>query len=494
MELPIEFMNRMQTLLGAEADAFFQSCGQPNAYGLRINPLKYSTHFSGKALPFTLTPVAWAEEGFYASPEEHPGKHPLHEGGAYYIQEPSAMSVSSLLAPEPGDKICDLCAAPGGKSTQIAGRLYGKGLLVSNEISAARAKILSQNIERFGIGNCVVCNEPPDKMAEHFPLFFDKIVVDAPCSGEGMFRKDENAIKEWSVPHVNLCRERQKMILDYADQMLVPEGVMVYSTCTFAPEEDEQMIAWFLRTHPDYVLEDWRKILPENCGLEGGRIDFLDKNTGTGNSITASIPNTLRLWPHKIQGEGHFAARLRKKGTIQMGENALELSRHTLHSASKKKLSKKNTDKKTDISEYLLFKEQFLNTQNKNNTYTITDVLSASNHYQYFGDELYLVPALMISLQGLKVLRAGLHLGTRKKNRFEPAHALAMALHPDDAIQCVECTEEEAFCYLKGDTISCNPDFKSWTLVCHCGISLGWGKAGNGIIKNHYPKGLRIKS
>ena len=315
MELPIEFINRMQALLGAEADTFFQSYRHPNAYGLRINPLKCSTYFSEKDLPFTLTPVAWAKEGFYAAPKEHPGRHPLHEGGAYYIQEPSAMSVSSLLAPEPGDKVCDLCAAPGGKSTQIAGRLYGKGLLVSNEISAARAKILSQNIERFGIGNCIVCNEPPDKIAGHFPLFFDKIAVDAPCSGEGMFRKDENAIKEWSVSHVNLCRERQEMILEYADQMLAPEGVMVYSTCTFAPEEDEQMIAWFLRTHPDYILEDWRKILPENCGLEGGRIDFLDKNTATANPIT----NTLRLWPHKIQGEGHFAARLRKKGITQIG-------------------------------------------------------------------------------------------------------------------------------------------------------------------------------
>lgn len=361
------------------------------------------------------------------------------------------MSVSSLLAPEPGDKVCDLCAAPGGKSTQIAGRLFGKGLLVSNEISAARAKILSQNIERFGIGNCIVCNETPDKIAGHFPLFFDKIAVDAPCSGEGMFRKDENAIKEWSVSHVNLCRERQEMILEYADQMLAPEGVMVYSTCTFAPEEDEQMIAWFLGTHPDYILEDWRTILPENCGLEGGRIDFLDKNTATANPIT----NTLRLWPHKIQGEGHFAARLRKKRITQMMENASEQSKHPLHSTARKKAAKKNIDKKADISGYLLFKEQFLNTKNRNNAYTIAEVLSDSDNYQYFGDELYLVPALMNSLQGLKILRAGLHLGTRKKNRFEPAHALAMALHPDDAVQYMECTEEAAARYLKGETIPC---------------------------------------
>ena len=486
MDLPIEFLSRMQTLLKDEFDAFLKSYEQQKAYGLRINPLKCAGKLSANELPFTLTPVAWAKEGFYAVLEERPGKHSLHEGGAYYIQEPSAMSVVSLLNPKPGDKVCDLCAAPGGKSTQIAGRLLGKGLLVSNEIFPARAKILSQNLERFGAGNCVVCNEPPDKMAAHFPLFFDKIVVDAPCSGEGMFRKDDTAIQEWSPEQVTVCKERQEMILECADQMLSPGGIMVYSTCTFAPEEDENMIAWFLETHPDYELEDWKEILPADCGLEDGRIDFLEQNSSIN---TTAIQKTLRLWPHKLKGEGHFAARLRKKGTLPSDINNKE--NDSKAAAAKGKKGQK-TKKKIDIADYEDFLKQFLSLSVESEDYTITSLLSNGKNYQYFGDELYLLPEQMNSLSGLKTVRPGLHLGTRKKNRFEPAHALAMALHPEDIRQCIECTEEDALRYLKGETISCAPEYKSWTLVCYQGISLGWGKAQNGNVKNHYPKGLRI--
>lgn len=496
MNLPKDFMHRMQKLLGDESKDFFASYQTQKAYGLRMNPLKYSSHISSKDLPFTLTPVAWAKEGFYAISEEHPGKHPLHEGGAYYIQEPSAMSVVSLLNPQPGDLVCDLCAAPGGKSTQIAGRLAGEGLLVANEIFPNRAKILSQNIERLGIGNCVVCNEPPDKMAAHFPTFFDKIVVDAPCSGEGMFRKDETAIQEWSLEQVEVCATRQKMILEYADQMLAPNGIMVYSTCTFAPEEDENMIIWFLATHPDYILEDWREILPDNCGLEGGRIDFLtniteikngsntksDKESSTiiNSHISQQLENTLRLWPHKLCGEGHFVARLRKSGVIP-----------DFNDRRQKKKSKKVPK---DIADYREFVKQFLRTPLASDSYTITKLLAHGTKYQYFKDELYLIPEQMNSLQGLKVVRAGLHLGTRKKNRFEPSHALAKALAPYDTIQYHDCDFATALCYLKGETIPCDTSFKSWTLVCYQGISLGWGKAQNGVLKNHYPKGLRIMS
>lgn len=483
MDLPVEFLSRMQTLLKDEFDAFIESYKQPKTYGLRLNPLKCRDRLSVNDLPFTLTPVAWAKEGFYAVPEERPGKHPLHEGGAYYIQEPSAMSVVSLLAPRPGDRVCDLCAAPGGKSTQIAGCLLGKGLLVSNEIFPARAKILSQNLERFGAANCVVCNEPPDKMAAHFPLFFDKIVVDAPCSGEGMFRKDDTAIQEWTPKQVTICKERQEMILECADRMLAPGGIMVYSTCTFAPEEDEKMIAWFLETHPDYELDDWKEILPSACGLEDGRADFLEPNSFDN---TTTISKTLRLWPHKLQGEGHFAARLRKKGTLPANVFNTEPDFKAASAKGKK------TKKKIDITDYEAFLKQFVSFAPENEAYTVTSLLSAGKNYQYFGDELYLLPEQINSLAGLKTVRSGLHLGTRKKNRFEPAHALAMALHPEDVKQSVECAEEKALRYLKGETIPCPPEYKSWTLVCYQGISLGWGKAQNGNLKNHYPKGLRI--
>lgn len=492
MDLPLEFLTRMQTMLADEYDAFLKSYEQPKAYGLRVNPLKYSEHFSTKDLPFTLAPIAWAKEGFYAVAEERPGRHPLHEGGAYYIQEPSAMSVVSLLAPEPGDKVCDLCAAPGGKSTHIAGRLLGKGLLVSNEIFPARAKILSQNIERFGAGNCVVCNEPPDKMAAHFPLFFDKIVVDAPCSGEGMFRKDDTTIKEWSPKQVSICKERQEMILEYADQMLAPGGIMVYSTCTFAPDEDENMIAWFLETHPDYELEDWKDILPTDCGLENGRSEFAAACTVSGENHSTAVDiysKMLRLWPHKLSGEGHFAARLHKKGAIPSFNGS---EKHHKKKKNGKEKKKQNAGKQTDITDYKAFLSDYIHFSEDDTHYSITSLLTQNNNYQYFGDELYLLPEQINSLDGIKTVRPGLQLGTRKKNRFEPAHALAMALKPNDIKQCTECSEEEALRYLKGETISCAPDYKGWTLVCHHGISLGWGKAQNGNLKNHYPKGLRI--
>lgn len=493
MNFPKDFTDRTHQILQNEADDFLESLQEPNAYGLRINPLKFNNNLSTKSLPFTLAPVAWAKEGFYAVPEEHPGKHPLHEGGAYYIQEPSAMSVVSLLNPEPGDLVCDLCAAPGGKSTQIAGRLLGEGLLVSNEIFPARAKVLSQNIERFGVGNCIVCNEPPDKMAKHFPLFFHKIVVDAPCSGEGMFRKDENARKEWSLEQIEVCQKRQQMILDYADQMLTPGGIMVYSTCTFSPEENEKMVAWFLSTHPDYVLEDWRTILPTDCGLEGGRPEFTDTKSH-------EIEKTLRLWPHKLRGEGHFAARFQKRATTLSAiscpaKKSEGIPRKKLKN-KKASLSLKQADLKTpngqtDLSGYPDFTKNFL-TSSSDNRYSVIRQLNGNGIFQYFGEELYLIPEQMISLKGIKITRAGLHLGTRKKNRFEPAHALAMALSPKDCTQHTECSYDIAVRYLHGETIPCNAEFQSWTLVCYQGISLGWGKAQNGVLKNHYPKGLRL--
>lgn len=459
MNLPKDFIDRTRQLMGEQAEDFLATYDQDAAYGLRINPLKYNGSLNSTNLPFTLTPVPWAKEGFYAVREEHPGKHPLHEGGAYYIQEPSAMSVVSLLDPSPGDIVCDLCAAPGGKSTQIAGRLLGKGLLVSNEIFPARAKILSQNIERLGVGNCVVCNETPDKMAQHFPQFFQKIVVDAPCSGEGMFRKEEAAIQEWSLQQVQLCVERQKMILECADQMLAPGGILVYSTCTFSPDENEQMISWFLEKHSDYLLEDWKSILPPQCGISNGE---------------EPLSQTARLWPNKLQGEGHFAACLRKKGTLD-----------TSQIPQKKK-------KKNSLEDYEDFQKKYINPHPKNTDYTITDYLKRNHNFVYFKDELYLLPDLMNSLKGLKVIRAGLHLGTRKKNRFEPSHGLAKSLAPDDVFQSYSCTKEEALSYLKGETLSCDSTCKGWVLVCYEGVSLGWGKATNGTIKNHYPKGLRI--
>lgn len=479
--LPKDFIELRKPLLGDEWDAFLDSFHSPRSYGLRRNPLKECGE-----LPFELEQVPWTPEGFYANPEQRPGKHPLHEAGAYYIQEPSAMSVVSLLDPKPGEIICDLCAAPGGKSTQIAGRLQGQGLLVSNEIFPNRAKILSQNIERMGFTNVLVCNEPPDKIASLFPLYFDRIAVDAPCSGEGMFRKDDTAIEEWSSENVALCAKRQQMILNCADEMLKPGGIMVYSTCTFAPEEDEEMIAWFLKTHPEYVVEDWKdtqlgecvSYFPDNAGLSNGIPGCAD---WAGDKVSSALAGTLRLWPHKLKGEGHFVARLRKTGA-----SILEQKFTKTHSG--KKRIKKNALSDA-INRFVTFENDFL--QQTPFGHPDAEGNVCPPRYELFGEELYLLPYQSPSLAGIKVVRAGLHIGSNRKNRFQPSYALAKALSKNQARQLHDCTYEEAVRYLKGETLCCNPALKSWTLVCYQNCPLGWGKAQNGILKNHFPKGLR---
>ena len=372
-----------------------------------------------------------------------PGKAPLHEAGAYYIQEPSAMSAAELLEVEPGDVVCDLCAAPGGKSTQIAGKLMNKGMLVSNEFYSSRAKILSQNIERMGVRNSIVLNESTDSMADAFPEFFDKVMVDAPCSGEGMFRKDDVAIDEWSLSNVEICAKRQAEILDNAAKILKPGGVMVYSTCTFSVEENENTVAAFLERNKDFEIE---KPSIHKELIEAG---FVEKN------------GMYRLWPHKLQGEGHFAVRFKKKATEEM--------------KNYKRKPMENQAKKQDLKYFEEFATKTLNTELKGN-------------FVMFGDSIYLVPEEMISLKGLKVERAGLKLGMNKKNRFEPDHALALALNSSEVKQAVEAMEIEK--YLKGDVIECDYD-NGWTLVTTDNVSIGWGKATNGVLKNHYPKGLR---
>lgn len=474
MDLPQDFIRRMEKMLGEDSPAFLASFEKEKTYGLRLNPLKNGGFLSSANLPFTLSPVPWAREGFYAKAEERPGRHPLHEAGAYYIQEPSAMSVASLLDPRPGEIICDFCAAPGGKSTGIAGRMAGKGVLVSNEIFPARAKILSQNIERLGIANCIVTNEPPEKMSQAFPGFFDKILVDAPCSGEGMFRKDAQAIPEWKPSLVEFCQDRQAMILEEADQMLRPGGILVYSTCTFAPEENETQIGNFLQKHPDYVLEDWRNYLPQDCGLESGKTWFHDLTKDNNNHLESpNAEKTLRLWPHRLQGEGHFAARLRKTGQP---------------SPMKPKKNKKKLSIKSE--NFHTFHKDFLTLDSA--TGSVSAAFHAGGNLHAFGEEIYLIPPAMKSLSGIKILRAGLQLGSDKKNRFQPSHALAMALLPQEAVQVHQCNDESVLAYLRGESLPCDPSLRSWTLVTYQDFSIGWGKASQGTLKNHYPKGLRI--
>lgn len=481
MELPVEFCERMQKLLGDEVAEFMSSYEEERAYGLRYNPLKFKSgqEFEKKVQEntgFELKTVPWCGEGYYYQPHQQPGKHPWHEGGAYYIQEPSAMSAVELLGVKPGEKVCDLCAAPGGKTTQIAGKMQGQGLLVSNEFYGNRAKILSQNVERMGVANCVVLNEDTSHLSRVFEEFFDKILVDAPCSGEGMFRKEAEALSQWSSQNVEICAKRQQQILGHAAKMLKPGGVLVYSTCTFAPQENEQCIDKFLRSNPDFSLVQNELAEREFSHARGEWLEekgSIESTLRDNKNREEEIEKSYRLWPHKLKGEGHYVACM-VKSPIYVQENMQGNHRRMGNDV-------KTNVKEGDLKDFREFEKNFLKVR-------LDEKIDGT--YMLFGEQLYLVPREMPDLKGLKVERAGLHLGTNKKNRFEPSHALALYFNEQDVKQTVSC--KEPLKYLHGETISCEDGQKGWTLVCVDGISIGWGKAQNGIVKNHYPRGLRI--
>ncbi len=454
MKLPQEFEQRMCRMLEDEYPAFQISYNQKSRQALRVNPAKAGQTFIENA-PFSLSPVPWCKEGYYYTEEDTPGKHPYHEAGVYYIQEPSAMAPAEYLDAKPGERILDLCAAPGGKSTQIGAKMQGKGIFICNEIHPARAKILSENIERMGICNAIVTNETPERLSEVFEAYFDKILVDAPCSGEGMFRKNETALTEWSSENVRQCAARQDDILACAARMLKPGGRLVYSTCTFAPEENEGSISRFLEHFPEFEILP----VPKAEGMTGGNPDWYE-------GAAEHIEDTIRLFPHKLKGEGHYLAVLKKKGA-ECG--------NAFRSREEKGIAKE------EYREYLQFAKE-----------NLTEM--PEGIYLAFGDQLYLAPKETPSLKGLKVLRPGLHLGTNKKNRFEPSHALALYLNPDRVCRSMDFASEgrEIMAYLDGQAILAEGE-KGWYLITTDGYSIGWGKLAGGMMKNHYPKGLRKK-
>ena len=458
--LPQAFLRSMEALLGEEYPAFLASFDAEKTYGLRHNPLKLDRasflQLAGQA-GWVTGQVPWAAEGFYADPAARPGRHPLHEAGLYYIQEPSAMAVAEFLLPadEPRQNlnVLDLCAAPGGKTTQLAGRMGPGGLLVANEIMGERARILSRNVERMGVRNAVVTSEAPARLAQRFPGFFDRILADAPCSGEGMFRKDPAARQEWSPENVQLCVNRQRQVLEAAALLLAPGGVLVYSTCTFNRSENEDQVAAFLADHPDFACEAQQ-----------------------------------RIWPHRQRGEGHFMARLVRRlasagGTADSGSEKESSGKER---SGRKKKRQAGTSGPEGLADWQAFAAGALQPGT-------AERLSAGMRPQRFGEQLCLLPEAAPWLDGLKVLRPGLCLGSCKKGRLEPDHALALALHPEDALRVRELAEDECLPYLTGQTLPCDASWSGWCLVSFCGCSLGWGKADRGILKNHYPRGLRIQ-
>lgn len=539
--LPDKFIKRMKYMLGQECDAFLVSFECERSKALRLNPLKLKGGIDeAKAkLPFETKDILWEKNGFVYKDEDEPGKSSLHMAGLYYIQEPSAMSPAAYLDAKPGLRILDLCAAPGGKSTQIAGKMQGKGILVSNEINPGRAKILSENIERMGISNAMVLNETPENLSSRFEGWFDRVIIDAPCSGEGMFRKNEDAVTNWSPENVKMCAERQDGILDNAAAMLAPGGRIVYSTCTFAPDEDEGTIYRFLLRHPEFRVCE----VPLYEGMDRGnpdwaQIDSTDESSWNCANISDELKNQLssciRLWPHHLKGEGHFLAVLERTdaptlkaediepvtycpGGFQRG---IKIEQKIFTASEQDSSNETNASKALKKEAKKKLKAKDRRTMDKNagraqkgaarggnaldmaarlweefSSEVLTDTGSSRLYGTLFtfGDNVYLAPPLMPSTDRLKVMRPGLHLGTIKKDRFEPSHSLALFLRSEDVKHSADYPAEsqEIKDFTSGLTLSAGLE-NAWYLITADGCSIGWAKSDGRRLKNHYPKGLRI--
>lgn len=453
MNLPEKFLERMKRQLGEEFPAFLNSYEQKRHFGLRVNTLKTDPEEFERIAPFPVRKIPWISNGFFYGEGVYPARHPYYAAGIYYLQEPSAMTPASRLPVEPGERVLDLCAAPGGKATELAARLQGQGLLVANDISSSRAKALLRNLELTGAGNCLVTSEPPHQLARVFPEYFDKILVDAPCSGEGMFRKDPDVAGTWSEERVEYFAGQQRNILTSAAEMLRPGGMLLYSTCTFSPDENEGTITWFLERFPEFSLEE-----PEGYeGFSEGRPEW-----GGGRR---DLKRCIRIWPHHMEGEGHFLALLRKGGE-KNGEETLRPQKRQRPGREEKKLL-----------------ETFLNAGGARLNW---------EQVEERGGRAYLVPELPESVKGIRFLRSGLYLGEFKKGRFEPSQPFAMSLGAEDWRGAVRLPAEDgrADRYLRGETLLFPETGKTaengWKLVCVEKFSLGWGKMVNGALKNKY--------
>lgn len=530
----------MRRLLGDEYAAFAATCSEPRTHGLRVNRLKTDPAALAARLGMATDPVPWTADGLYFPATLRPGRHPLHAAGLYYMQEPSAMAVAPLLAPRPGERVLDLAAAPGGKATHLAALMENRGLLVANEIHPARARSLLENVERMGITCAVVLNERPERLAQRLPAFFDRILVDAPCSGEGMFRKLPEACDSWRPDLPASCARVQGQILDQAVAMLRPGGLLVYSTCTFAPEENEEVVLRLLTRHPELRLLG----LPPLPGIAPARPDW---TTDPDRAAALGLDRAGRLWPHRLRGEGHFVTLLEKRGEgearceaegdadwlgaasvlqedagwnrpgsrpqegagwVRSGREQLEATDwlragrrpqevtgragRGSHKASGRVPAGRGPHEPTGwvpagrgaLNAFEAFCREVLTPEG-------ADALHAGEVAQH-GEWLYQPPAGSDLLAGLHVVRAGLQLGRARKDRFEPAHALALALRPELIRQTFDLSADSpaALAYLRGETLPAGGQ-KGWTLVTVDGFPLGWARAADGVLKNLYPKGLR---
>lgn len=468
MELPITFEQNMKELLGEEFGQYKACLDQPMYHGIRINTMKISVEDFMKINPFHLKPVPWCPNGFYYDENlDKPSKHPYYYAGLYYIQEPSAMTPASVLPIEEGDRVLDICAAPGGKSTELAAKLNGTGILVSNDISASRAKALLKNLEVFGAENALIVSEAPYKLAERFPNYFDKILIDAPCSGEGMFRKSNSMITAWENNGNQLFKDLQVSILDQVVKMLKPGGMLLYSTCTFAPLENEQSIEYLLSLDDSLSLVDFDPYK-----------DFDHGHPEWSETKNEELTKCARLWPHRIEGEGHFVTLVKKEGSYST------LGNYGDYPIKKAKLP-------AEVSDFL----------------KMIDKDFSESRLEISQDKLYFIPDTFPQVRGLRILRCGLYMGEIKKNRFEPSQSLAMALNAKEFANCVNFTAEDArvLKYLKGETVDIEDSEEQlllntkklkngFVLVCVDGYPLGWAKNNNGVLKNKYLPGWRLMS
>ena len=460
MNLPKAFEEKMKLLLKEEFEDYIACYEEPRFYGLRVNTAKISVEEFKKICPFEIHPIPWIENGFYYDGDQiQPSKHPYYYAGLYYLQEPSAMTPANRLPVSPGERVLDVCAAPGGKATELGAKLAGDGVLVANDISNSRAKGLLKNLEVFGVKNMLVLSEEPGKLIDYFPEYFDKILIDAPCSGEGMFRKDKKMVKAWEEHGPEFFAKLQRSIITQAAQMLRPGGMILYSTCTFDAMENEGTIEYLLTQYPEFEICE---IAPYEHFVKG-----MPETTMSGNP---EFEKTVRIFPHKMHGEGHFLALLKKKGTKEK--------------QSQGKKNKKSAAIPGPLE--MFFKD--------------TEWKLEGDRLEIHGERVYYMPEQIPDVRGLRFLRTGLYLGDLKKQRFEPSQALALAFTKEEYHHCIslKADDERVIKYLKGETLEVDDlvtgKDKGWQLVLVDGYPLGWGKLSNGTLKNKYLPGWRWMS
>lgn len=503
MKLPEEFCEKMKQLLKEEFSDYIACYDEPRYYGLRVNTNKISVEEFERICPFEIRPIPWIKNGFYYDGDVVvPSRNPYYYAGLYYLQEPSAMTPANRLPVEPGDRVLDVCAAPGGKATELGAKLQGEGLLAANDISSSRAKGLLKNLEVFGTGNVIVLSEEPGRLEGYFEEYFDKILIDAPCSGEGMFRKDKKMIKAWEEHGPEYFCGIQKSIVLQAARMLKPGGLMLYSTCTFDGRENEQVIEHLLTVYPEFRIEE---IEP----YEGFREGMPELTKGKN----PELKKTVRIFPHRMKGEGHYLALVRKGGHPEesgLQKSGLQETGSFSESVSppgfgvqsgfrqksvksgkyRAEREKSGTEKEKSgrLPEEL---EIFLGHIRKAFDYTQIEIQ---------GERVYYMPEGITKIRGLRFLRKGLLMGELKKKRFEPSQALAMYLRMEEYGQCLNLSagDERVLRYLKGETLDAegltSPEASGWYLVCVDGYPLGWGKVVQGVLKNKYLPGWRLNA